>query len=359
MDIYKIEGVCSKVFTKDIIIYGLGMGALQRFIEFTRNQDGGPGIRVIGFTDTMAQSTDRLFCGRKIYSLAEVKEMGQDIEILIATYNAVYISQIIKEMKKRNIECGVYYLLEPCETGHWNQGLLNQYRDVIDGVRESFADERSKEIYDNLLEYRKNEDFKLITKSLGDIQYFPSFLTLREDEVFIDCGAYSGDTALEFLKHSVGKYHKIYAFEPDADLYEAFCTLKEIKGIRNLELYPYGIWNENTTLAFEHIGNGSSKIESTGKQVIQAVSLDTLLYDRTEYVSYVKMDIEGAEYNALLGMKKLIERDMPKLAVCVYHGQEDLWKIPALIRQLNPEYRLYLRHHSAISYQETVCYALP
>ena len=68
------------------------------------------------------------------------------------------------------------------------------------------------------------------------------------------------------------------------------------------------------------------------------------------------MDIEGSEIPALLGARSIIQSDHPTLAISVYHRGDDLWEIPALLLEMNPGYRLYLRHH-AHSICETVCYA--
>lgn len=358
MRTYKIEGMCGKVFSKDIVIYGLGMGAVQRFVEFNRNLDGNTSVDVRGFVDSKSQKSDRTFCGRRIYSLSEVKAMENEVEILIATYNAVYVGQILRELDCMGIESNVYYLIYPCECQQWDMQLLRQNNEKIQQIRSVLEDERSREVFDNILKYRETGDFQYILRSVGDTQYFPAFLQLRNDEIFVDCGAYCGDTTLEFLKYTNGNYKKIYAFEPDEDLAAAFSTVKEIKKIENLEIMRYGVWNESTALSFEHIGNGSSKIDDLGEAQIKVTSLDEVLYEQEKPISYVKMDVEGAEYQGLLGMKKIISRDKPKLAICVYHKQEDLWVIPDIILKLNPDYKIYMRHHSAIAYHETVCYAI-
>ena len=74
-------------------------------------------------------------------------------------------------------------------------------------------------------------------------------------------------------------------------------------------------------------------------------------------VTFLKMDIEGAELKALEGSRQTILDNKPKLAICVYHHIKDLWEIPLFIKTLIPEYRIFLRHHTKLEY-ETVCYAL-
>jgi hypothetical protein len=87
------------------------------------------------------------------------------------------------------------------------------------------------------------------------------------------------------------------------------------------------------------------------------VSLDDFLSEKEQReITYIKLDIEGAELEALKGMKKIIATCKPKLAICIYHKPTDLWTIPLFIRSLNPSYKLYIRQHDRV--HETVCYAL-
>ena len=124
-------------------------------------------------------------------------------------------------------------------------------------------------------------------------------------------------------------------------------------------LYPYALWNEEAQLTFS--GNqatpSASRLEvgtEVQGDVIQAMPLDSVL---TDAPTFIKMDIEGAEYNALLGAERLIRERHPKLAICVYHSIEDYIRIPLLIRSFYSGYRFYFRHHSVTS-GESVLYAL-
>lgn len=123
---------------------------------------------------------------------------------------------------------------------------------------------------------------------------------------------------------------------------------------KHIEAYDYGVYNENTIKCFQS-GNGiNSLISDYGTDKIKLIKLDDFI---SENVTFIKMDIEGAEMPALEGCKKTIEKYKPKLAICVYHKVDDLWKIPLFIKKLNPEYKLYLRHYSS-TFAETVCYAI-
>jgi FkbM family methyltransferase len=119
--------------------------------------------------------------------------------------------------------------------------------------------------------------------------------------------------------------------------------------------YNYGISNEEKDIKYVD-GNSFSSISEAGVVDGKVISLDKILDG--EKVTFIKMDIEGAEMDALRGAKKTINNFKPKLAICIYHSTEDLWRIPLYIKKIVPDYKIYIRHHTNLLY-ETVCYAIP
>lgn len=127
-----------------------------------------------------------------------------------------------------------------------------------------------------------------------------------------------------------------------------------LKKYKNIEIIPYGMWSKKEELSFFMDGNAGSKVAARGTKKIHVNSIDNMHVQ--EKVTLIKMDIEGSEKQALQGAENIIKRDRPKLAICIYHNPEDLYEIPFLIKELVPEYKLYIRHHSD-TYAETVVYA--
>lgn len=175
-----------------------------------------------------------------------------------------------------------------------------------------------------------------------DDQYFPGgVIHLSEEEVFVDCGAYTGDTLESFLSR-VNNYKKYYALEPDV---RRFSQLKsQINSDKVIHL-PVGAWDKKDRLYFS-AENACGEINRNAKagDYIDVDALDHLIA-KDDKVSFIKMDIEGAELSALYGAKETIQRNKPKLAICVYHKREDLIAIPQFIKSIAPEYKLYLRAH--------------
>lgn len=192
-------------------------------------------------------------------------------------------------------------------------------------------------------------------------QYFEDgIIQFEENEVFIDAGCYDFDTSKIFISkmHGLGlKIKKIYAFEPDP---VCFCKCKnraDLVGFNDIELVQAGVWSSDSYISFEALGNDSSHIVQNGEvssDLIRTTTLDSYIKEK---VSFIKMDVEGAELEALKGAKNIILRDKPKLAICLYHKEEDMWEIPYYIKTLVPEYKLYIRHYSNCE-TETVLYAV-
>lgn len=184
-------------------------------------------------------------------------------------------------------------------------------------------------------------------------QYFaPDIIKLSDEETFVDCGGYDGDTVNEFILQSHGRFRKIYIFEPDKKMLP---KLKErVACSEKCVLIEKGAFNRAGVIGFDNENCGMI-IDGPDGDTIETVRLDDVIEDE---ITFLKMDIEGAELEALEGARELIERYHPKLAVCVYHKREDLIAIPQFIKSLRVKYALYLRgYFSYVS--EVVLYAIP
>lgn len=186
--------------------------------------------------------------------------------------------------------------------------------------------------------------------------YFDSSVFMpRENEIFVDAGAYQGETAIEFSKWCP-TYNKIYCFEPDSQNFHMLKTNLQTVDISNVECLNVGLSNESATLQFERSGDDGtgSHLAPDGSTTIQVNSLDNILNGQP--VTYIKMDIEGAELDALEGAKETITKYTPRLAICIYHKPEDVYTIPLYLLSLVPDYHFKIRHYSSYSY-DTILYA--
>ena len=196
----------------------------------------------------------------------------------------------------------------------------------------------------------------LMGDELSRRQYFDlAELPHEEEEVFVDCGCFDGMTSMFFAEWCQNRFSHIYAFEPDQENFIKCKKLLEDKfSPSSVDIFNCGLWNKAETLLFDAVSSGASKVTDQGKSQIQVKRLDDIIKGR---VSFLKMDIEGSEYNALIGGGGIIKRCWPKMAISIYHKPEDMWEIPGLLLEYNPKYRFYLRHYS-VAADETVLYAV-
>ena len=172
-------------------------------------------------------------------------------------------------------------------------------------------------------------------------------------EYFVDAGALDGVTTKVFFEQFPDGH--AYVFEPNPQQFAI--TKAALQECPQAEMFPYGLYDENTTLRFDprEGDEGAAKVSAAGSIEVDVRRLDDVLAGRK--VTFIKMDIEGSELAALRGAERIIREQRPKLAICVYHKAEDMWEIPGLILQYRPDYKLYLRHYSS-SDTETVLYAV-
>ena len=191
-------------------------------------------------------------------------------------------------------------------------------------------------------------------------QYFDYF-EARENEVFVDCGCFDGATCYNFAGWCGHKgFDHIYSFEADPKNY---AKSKEILApLGKCDLYPYGTADVSKKVYFAADAFETSCIISReeaekrnfeGVEEIETVALDDVLAGKR--ITYIKMDIEGAEYEALLGARKLIMENRPRMAISVYHKFEDFVTLANLVLEMHPDYRIAFRHYG-FDELETVMY---
>jgi FkbM family methyltransferase len=176
---------------------------------------------------------------------------------------------------------------------------------------------------------------------------------LSRNEVFVDCGAYDGDTIAEFRRETSDQFARIVAFEPDP---KNFAVLKSsVNGDPRITLQPYATGARRETVRFI-LGGTGSRISSTGTCEVQVITLDEALDGIAP--TYMKFDIEGGEPDALEGGSETIARYRPKMAVCLYHAPDHLWSIPLRLNGLLPDSRFTLRTYCADGW-DCICYCIP
>jgi FkbM family methyltransferase len=223
-----------------------------------------------------------------------------------------------------------------------------------------WADQESRTTYESSVRMRALGDLSGLPPRPVENTYFPSQLfRLDENDALLDCGAFDGDTirqALALDDNSMGPV--VHAVEADSisfsRLQEFVNELSEASRQR-MHLYPYAVGLKRGVTHFECSGTVDSKISAQGS-LVEIYPIDELFAEIP--LTFIKMDIEGAEYDALRGATKVMQRNQPILAICVYHTQNDIWRIPLLVHEMLPKHKLYLRAYEGDGFQ-TVMYAVP
>ena len=228
---------------------------------------------------------------------------------------------------------------------------LSKYRQIY----ELLHDKESKNQMYNILNFRISYDLNYMRSfsAKEDVQYFEEFLNLKENnEVFVDIGGFDGYTSEEFIK-KCPNYSSVHIFEPEE--LNFLLAQDRLSKYQNINYYKKGLSSKKKSLRFDASGSSSKINNIDGQLIIEVDKLDDLLNQK---VTFIKMDIEGAEGMAIEGAKQIIKKYHPKLAISVYHKVDDFWKIPEQIFKIRKDYTIYLRHYTE-GISETVMFFIP
>lgn len=335
-----------KTQQKPILLYGMGNGA-DMIIEVLSSLG-------ITYADTFASDgfvRGQIFHGKKVLSFSEAKEKYSDF-IILMTFG-LHDEKSLDMIKNMNANYELYSPTVPLAgSGLFTFDFIKEHDSEFDKAFNLLADERSKKDFLNVLKFKISGKLSYLFES-----YFPKekvyseILSLDENEVIVDLGAYDGDTVREFLSATNNKYKKIFAFEPDE---KNFRKLKaKTEQMNNIELHNLGAWDKEETLFFKKQKGRNSHLSPDGIPV-SFNSVDNVI---KEDITLLKMDIEGAELKALDGAKETIRRCKPKLYVCAYHRNEDYFALPLKIKELCPDYKIYFCQHPYVPAWEGNFYA--
>lgn len=228
----------------------------------------------------------------------------------------------------------------------------------LDWLYDRLADDDSREyLYAHLYGRLTGRDILFQPSGWTDPQYiFDEFMRWNEKECYIDCGAYTGDSIEEFIEKMPPQMKKftVYALEPDRNNYKML--QEKYGGTLQIKCLCLGAYSKKGTVLFENSNGEASAVSNVGNVMIEVDTIDHIL--KEEAATFIKMDIEGSELEALKGAEKQITENTPRLAVCVYHKKEDLCTIPQMIMGWNSRYKLFLRPHSSMP-TELVLFCIP
>jgi len=271
----------------------------------------------------------------KIYD--DLTKYGVDRVITLTNFSEIFPTIKIKS----------HYWLDP--NFDYSKHLDNFFQ-----ARELLSDDRSKEVFDSIIAYRRNGNVPDCPLPSLDDEYTPHDLPRFKGPLqIIDCGAFTGVAIHKFLKRGY-EIDSFIAFEPDPNNFGTLVS-RDFPIKRQISL-PLGTWSTTRKMSFEVDSSMASCLSETGDTMIQCVAVDDIL--NGEAVNLVKMDVEGAEIETLIGMNKLIRKQKPYLLISAYHAPDHLYAIINLVASWNLDYNFFLRVHEYNTFG-VVVYAFP
>ena len=302
-------------------------------------------------SDNNKEKWGKEFCGKPVISPQELKSRP-DVCVLVCSLQPNVNAEIMDGLYQMGI------------TGYTiDEVIFKSYSEKVLECYDFLGDEQSKDIYAELITSRMRGE-RPDKKIYSDNSYFICQQLASKDigKVFVDCGAYVGDTIERYVWQAEGVVKQIIGIEPDVENYNALIQRKKRLcaewniGNEVIKVINAGVGNKTETRRLVQLNNGlgSQFADETNDGTEQKIfALDDLL---TDSYSFLKADIESFEYKMLLGAQKGIRKWKPDLAICIYHNAVDLMSIAGLIHNMVPEYKLAVRHHS-YGLLETVLYA--
>lgn len=254
------------------------------------------------------------------------------------------------------INCDVSFGNPTADSEYMTYEWFMNHSDKLQNIYDKLSDDLSKRTLEAYINQKISLKYGYLSAVKSEeLQYFEKdLIKFREGEVFVDCGAYDGDTAISFIQalkeQNINSYDSIISFEPDEENFKKLCS----RNIRNHVCVEAGVSDKTGKISFDS-DDASGVICDNGESFINIDTIDNVLDSKK--ATFIKMDIEGAEMDALKGGKDTIQKYKPILAICIYHKKQDLFEIPDYIHTLVPEYKLYIRAYCD-NCNELVLYAV-
>lgn len=327
---------------KPVVLYGMGNGA-DKILDWCEAN----GVQVQGVFASDEFVRGQQFRGFTVERYDAVKaRLGNDLLIVIAF--ASERPEVLMRFAELDAEQQVIAphlpLFDERETISF--AWLAKYASELRYVYDNLADDWSRKVFADVLNYKLSGKlhylFSCATKREEDLR---ALIKPRTDESYLDLGAYTGDTLEEWGRLTDWRWQQVLAVEPDRRNCRKLRLLAERLAQQGLpvEVYESGIWSEVGELSFSDSGGRQSTFVGAAKKTVAVTTIDEVAAGRP--ISYIKMDVEGAEAQAIAGGRGTIARYKPKIFMAAYHYDADIFRLPVLLWNLVPNYKIYLRKH--------------
>jgi FkbM family methyltransferase len=326
------------------------------------------GLDVVAFADNNQSVWGQRLDGIPILPVADaVSRHGRHAFFVVAVYNGTPPRKQLLALGCRRIVPYpmFFWRFAGHMPGEYRLELPHRILSHVQEIRAGHAllgDVQSRREFAAQIAWRCSLDYAVLPPpGPASEMYFPrDIMRLADNEVLVDCGAFDGDSIRAFLERTSRSFGQIYACEPDATnrlALERYLSSLPVCESDRISVLPFGLSDHDGTVFFNASGTpGSRMTTNQSADAIECRRLDGLLKGLPPTI--IKMDIEGAEPDALRGATGTIRTARPMLAVCAYHKCEHLWTLPAIMKAALPDYQISLRRYAEECW-ETVYYAVP
>ena len=323
---------------KPIIVYGMGNGAdklIHRLGEY--------GVEISDFFASDGFVRGHSFHGKRVKSFSEIKEEYTDFVILLSF--ATNRDEVLDQLMTINNSYEMYIPDMPVafENEYFDRDFYNCHYSEIITAYNSLSDEYSRNCFAAIVNYKLTGEMKYLLSAYSDKSDIYGLLLQKNVRVAVDAGAYNGDTIRE-MKNYFSDIKTVYALEPDTRNFKKLCRYREAEN--GIVVIPINVaaWSEDRTGSFSVSGNRNSSVSSTVSFEHKLVDVDLIRIDTAvnDNVDFIKYDVEGAEYAALLGSDVTISRCRPSLLISLYHKSRDLFELINYMQKYS-DYSFYLR----------------
>lgn len=322
------------------------------------------GVEVYSYITDDEYYDKTVFNGKPVLKASEWKKSNNSGDILVLGYTDETRAE--KQLAQLGNELSVYYFVFPYFSMHYGEDLTEEYYKQHESeyrrAYDLLSDDISRATFEEFLHGCATGDTQKLKEYYNKNQYFNELTKETKPGIFVDMGAYDGDSVAAAEAFYGERISKFIAFEPEEENYVKLKKNVSKLGISDDRILAIqkGSWSSPTVLKFSEGLSTSSRVDDEGEISVQVDSLDNVLANSSENVSFIKMDVEGSELESIIGSEETIKKYHPIIAACVYHRLEDIYTIPLRIKEIAGEYpyRFYLRyHHNCLT--ELVVYAIP
>ncbi|MDY3846040.1 MAG: FkbM family methyltransferase [Eubacteriales bacterium] len=344
---------------RPIVIYGMGNGADKLILRFEKLG--------ISYSDIFASDEfvrGQTFHGKRVMRFSEICDKYGDGNFVIVVAFASRFRNMIDKISDMSEKYDVYIPDMPVVgEEYFDVSFYRKNYDALLSVLDMLSDERSKKVFAGIVKYKLSGRYGYLSDICDDREQISRLIGTSDIDSYIDLGAYNGDTVKEYL--DIAKNPKcVIAVEADKKTYKRLLKYADEEKRTKVRCINAAVWDTDGVLGFSSSGNRNSSASNASYEhtdiSVNSITLDGIAKDINDDADiFIKYDVEGAEYKAVMGSLDTIKRLRPTLSVSVYHRSEDLFSIPILLKNICQNYDFYLRKYNCFPAWEINLIAKP